>query len=59
MVTLLVPFISSKAQISPSKPVFLNKLDEVVVSDRLCTVSIIVLDTPLVFPIRPDKCDLV
>lgn len=47
------------ADIALAKPVFLHKLGEVVVFDTLGTTPIIVLDTPLVFPVRPDKCDLV
>jgi hypothetical protein len=47
------------ADIAFAEPVFLHKHGEGVVPDALGAASITVLDAPLVFPIRPDKCDLV
>ena len=47
------------ADIAFAKPVFLHKHGEGVVPDALGSKCVGVLDAPLVFPIWPDKCDLV
>lgn len=47
------------ADVALAEPVLLHKHGEGVVPDALRAASVAVLDAPLVFPIRPDKCDLV